>query len=38
LGVMSILAYRLHVEQHIRFLTSKRAYLTYIEYWNSKLK
>ena len=38
LGVMSILAYRLHVEQHIKFLTSKRAYLTYIEYWNSKLK
>ena len=38
LGVMSILAYRLHVEQHIRFLTSNRAYLTYIEYWNSKLK
>ena len=37
LGVMSILAYRVHVEQHIRFLTSKRAYLTYIEYWNSKL-
>ena len=38
LGVMYIMAYRLNVEQHIRFLTSKTAYLTYIEYWNSKLK
>jgi len=38
LGIKSLPAYRLLVEQHIRFLTSKRGYLAYIEYWNSKLK
>ena len=37
-GLKSILAYRLNVEQHINFLTSKKAYVAYIEYWNSKLK
>ncbi len=37
MGIKSILAYRLNVEQHMRFLTSKKAYLAYIEYWNSKL-
>jgi hypothetical protein len=37
-GIKNILAYRLNVEQHMRFLTSKMAYLAYIEYWNSKLK
>lgn len=36
--IQSILAYRLSAEQHKRFLTSKWAYLTYVEYWNSKLK
>ena len=34
----SILAYKLNVKQHIKFLTKKDAYLSYIEYWNSKLK
>jgi hypothetical protein len=38
LEIKSLLAYRLNVEQHMRFLTSKRAYLAYVEYWNSKLK
>jgi len=38
MGIKSILAYRLNVEQHIRFLTTTMAYLAYIEYWNSKLK
>jgi hypothetical protein len=38
MGIKNILAYRLNVEQHMRFLTSKMAYLAYIEYWNSKLK
>jgi hypothetical protein len=37
-GLKSILANRLNVEQHINFLTSKKAYIAYIEYWNSKLK
>ncbi len=38
IGVNCILAYRLSVKQHIKFLTDKRAYVSYIEYWNSKLK
>jgi hypothetical protein len=38
MGIKSMLAYRLNVEQHMRFLTSKNAYVAYIEYWNSKLK
>ena len=38
MGLKSILAYRLSVEQHINFLTSRKAYLAYIEYWNNKLK
>lgn len=38
MGVKTILAYKLSVEQHMKFLTNKRAYVTYVEYWNSKLK
>lgn len=38
MGIKSVIAYRLNVEQHMRFLTSKKAYAAYIEYWNSKLK
>lgn len=38
MGVEKIPAYRLDVEHHIRFLTEKRAYLSYVEYWNSKLE
>ena len=38
MGLHGIQAYRLNVEQHIGFLTCKKAYLAYIEYWNSKLK
>jgi hypothetical protein len=37
-GLKSMIAYRLNVEQHMKFLTSKKAYVAYIEYWNSKLK
>ena len=37
-GLNNILAYKLNVEQHINFLTSKRAYVAYVEYWNSKLE
>jgi len=36
LGVEKIPAYKLHVHQHIAFLTSKKAYLSYVEYWNGK--
>lgn len=37
-GVKRIFAYKLNVEQHMQFLTDKKAYVAYIEYWNSKLK
>lgn len=38
LGIDLIQAYKLSVAQHIRFLTTRRAYLAYIEYWNEKAK
>ncbi|MFH0985549.1 MAG: ParB/Srx family N-terminal domain-containing protein [Candidatus Omnitrophota bacterium] len=38
LGIKSILAYRLTVDHHVRFLTERKAYETYIEYWNGKLR
>jgi len=38
MGVKTLVVYKLSVDQHIRFLTSKKAYLAYIEYWNSKLR
>ena len=37
-GVKRILAYKLKVDQHTQFLTSKKAYEAYVEYWNNKLK
>jgi hypothetical protein len=36
MGKNHLLAYKLNVKQHIRFLTEKKAYLSYIEYWNAK--
>ena len=36
-GANTLPAYRLSVMQHIRFLTSKDAYLAYVEYWNGKV-
>jgi hypothetical protein len=38
MGIGSMPAYKLNVNQHINFLTSKRAYETYIEYWNGKIR
>jgi len=38
MGIKSISAFRLDVKQHMKFLTSKEAYLSYIEYWNGKVK
>ena len=38
MGIESIRAYKLNAHQHIRFLTSEKAYVAYVEYWNSKLK
>ena len=37
MGKKRILAYKLDVEQHMKFLTDKKAYVVYVEYWNSKL-
>ena len=37
MGLKSIKAYKFHAEQHIRFLTEKRGYFAYVEYWNDKL-
>jgi len=34
----TIMAYKLTVYQHINFLTSETAYLSYIEYWNDKVE
>lgn len=36
-GVLSIPAYRICCPEHVPFLTSIRAYETYVEYWNSKV-
>ncbi|MEI7911836.1 MAG: hypothetical protein WCK77_19570 [Verrucomicrobiota bacterium] len=37
-GVITLHAYRLTVRQHLGFLTSKEAYLAFVEYWNGKVK
>jgi len=37
-GVPNIRAYRIRCPEHVAFLTSARAYETYIEYWNSKVE
>ena len=38
MGMKCLPAYKLNAEQHLRFLTDQKAYLAYVEYWNSKLK
>jgi len=38
LGMDNLHVYKLTVDQHIEFLTDKRAYLAYIAYWNDKLE
>ena len=38
MGVSSMPAYKLNVKQHVNFLTSKRAYVAYVEYWNDKVR
>lgn len=38
MGISHIRAYKLNVKQHITFLTERKAYLSYIEYWNEKLE
>ena len=36
-GVETLPAYRLTAAQHVRFLTSTRAYLEFVRYWNGKV-
>jgi hypothetical protein len=36
-GEQKLPSYRIDVTRHLRFLTSKRAYIAYIEYWNGKV-
>ena len=38
MGVSSMPAYKLDVKQHVNFLTSKRVYVTYVKYWNDKVR
>ena len=38
MGIKNVPAYKLSVDQHLKFLINKDAYVTYVEYWNSKLK
>ena len=38
MGIENIMAYRLNVNHHIKFITTQKAYATYIEYWNDKLQ
>jgi hypothetical protein len=38
MDVTRLPAFRLDPEQHIRFLTSRDAYVAYVKYWNEKLK
>lgn len=37
-GVDTIRAHKLTAAEHVRFLTSRKAYLIYIDYWNGKAK
>jgi len=38
LGITNLPAYRLTVRQHMKFLTEKKSYDAYVEYWNDKLR
>ena len=38
MGIRSIPAYRLNVDQRMKFLTDRMAYEDYVEYWNGKLR
>ena len=38
MGIKNVPAYRLNAKQHMQFLTSKKAYIAYVKYWNDKVK
>jgi hypothetical protein len=37
-GMETITAYKVGPKQHMPFLTTQKAYVIYVEFWNSKLK
>lgn len=37
-GAKKLKVYKVRAEQHVAFLTSEKAYLAYVGYWNDKLK
>lgn len=37
MGVKKVPGYKLSPDQHLKFLIGKEAYLSYVEYWNSKI-
>lgn len=37
-GVETLQAFKLTAAQHVRFLTSTRAYRTYVTYWNGEVE
>lgn len=36
-GMKTMSAYKVSSEVHLKFLTTEKGYLVYVEYWNSKL-
>lgn len=38
MGISSISAYKLNVNQHIKFMTEEDAYMSYAKYWNGKIR
>lgn len=36
-NIKTLLAYRVTAYEHVRFLTSKESYLSYVDYWNDKV-
>lgn len=37
LGMETVMAYRLSMEEHVNFLTTYSAYEAYVKYWNDKI-
>ena len=37
MGIVTLKVYNINVERHTQFLTDKKAYVSYVEYWNDKL-
>jgi len=37
-GVRTLKAYKIRAEQHVAFLTTEKAYRSYVDYWNDRLR